>query len=78
MQVDNWALGVCIYLWTFGRLPFSGASTSEVFDSICNQPLELPQDIAISDALASLITSVSARTSAALLLPKCCQLYSQL
>lgn len=57
-QVDNWALGVCIYQWIFGRLPFSGASTSEVFSSICSQPLVLPPEIAVSDALADLITSV--------------------
>jgi serine/threonine protein kinase len=59
IQVDNWALGVCIYQWTFGQLPFSGSNTSEVFDSICKQPLALPPEVAISDALANLITSAS-------------------
>lgn len=54
-KVDNWAVGVCIYQWTFGRLPFSGTSTSEVFDSISNQPLMLPPEIAISATLADLI-----------------------
>ena len=58
-QVDNWALGVCIYQWTFGKLPFSGCHTSGVFESICKQALVLPPDIPISDALADLITSAS-------------------
>ena len=60
-QVDNWALGVCIFQWIFGQLPFSGANTSEVFDSICKQPLVLPPGPPISNALADLISSVRPR-----------------
>jgi serine/threonine protein kinase len=59
VQVDNWALGVCIYQWVFGQLPFSGSNTSEVFESICKQSLVLPPEVHISNALADLITSVS-------------------
>jgi hypothetical protein len=50
---------VCIYQWIFGRLPFSGANTSEVFDSICKTPLVLPSETPISDALADLMFSAS-------------------
>lgn len=57
-QVDIWSLGVCIYQWTFGQLPFTGKTTAEVFDSICSQALALPVDAACSAPLADFITLV--------------------
>ncbi len=57
-KVDIWSLGVCIYQWTFGRLPFTGKTTAEVFDSICSQALAMPLDAACSAPLADFIALV--------------------
>ncbi len=57
-QVDIWALGICIYQWTFGRLPFTGAHASDVFEAISSQPVELPTDMLCSAQLTDLLTAV--------------------
>ena len=52
---DVWALGGCLYCFVFGRLPFTGGGVLDVFKAVCEAPLELPSDIAISSDLADLL-----------------------
>ncbi len=37
-----WALGVCLYLWVFGELPFKGSAPFVVYENIRNAPLVIP------------------------------------
>ena len=58
-QVDVWALGVCIFQWVFGRLPFGGNSTSEVFDAIgSDAAVVLPDGVPCSLPLTAVIIAV--------------------
>jgi serine/threonine protein kinase len=41
-KIDIWALGVTLYCFLFGKLPFWANNEYELFDVICNNPLELP------------------------------------
>lgn len=34
LQMDVWALGVCIYMWAFGELPFTGAAPFIIYNKI--------------------------------------------
>ena len=36
-EMDLWALGVCVYMWTFGELPFTGAAPFIIYDKIRSQ-----------------------------------------
>lgn len=56
MQVDVWAVGVCMYQWVCGELPFPGASAAEVFDSITSREAVLAPGAPCSPALADVIT----------------------
>ncbi|KAI8475025.1 MAG: kinase-like domain-containing protein [Monoraphidium minutum] len=42
-EMDMWALGVCVYMWTFGELPFTGAAPFIIYDKIRSQDLSMPQ-----------------------------------
>ncbi len=42
-EIDMWALGVCIYLWAYGCLPFEGASAFVIYDRIRSAELVLPE-----------------------------------
>jgi hypothetical protein len=35
--MDMWALGVCVYMWVFGALPFTGAAPFIIYDKIRSQ-----------------------------------------
>jgi hypothetical protein len=35
--MDMWALGVCVYMWVFGELPFTGAAPFIIYDKIRSQ-----------------------------------------
>lgn len=55
-QLDMWALGVCLYLWVFGELPFKGSAPFVVYEHIRSQRLTLPDSPRISAQLTDLIT----------------------
>lgn len=41
-EIDMWALGVCIYLWVYGCLPFEGQSPFIIYDRIRSADVALP------------------------------------
>ena len=57
--MDLWALGVCIYQWAYGCLPFSGGTVFETFAAInSTQPPDPPPDTSASTALQDVIAQV--------------------
>eukprot|EP01080_Neovahlkampfia_damariscottae_P000579 gene579-8089_t len=42
---DIWAVGVTLFLFIFGELPFKGKNHSEIWNAIQNKELQLPHDI---------------------------------
>lgn len=57
--MDLWALGVCMYQWAFGRLPFVGATVFETLAAITGtQPADPPPESAASPALQGVIKQV--------------------
>ncbi|KAK9811849.1 hypothetical protein WJX72_011148 [[Myrmecia] bisecta] len=57
-QVDVWAAGVCIYVWVFGQLPFTGKSILDIFSAIKTAPLTFPDHISCSLELKDLLSKV--------------------
>eukprot|EP00759_Apiculatamorpha_spiralis_P008408 PhF_6_TR15435/c0_g1_i1/m.23948/K07359/CAMKK2; calcium/calmodulin-dependent protein kinase kinase 2 len=47
--VDVWALGVTMYVFLFGILPFQGATTTELVENISHHEVRFPDDIPCSD-----------------------------
>lgn len=57
-EMDMWALGVCIYMWAFGKLPFNGRGPFAIYESIRNNQLVLPEDPSISAELRDLLSKL--------------------
>ncbi len=58
-QMDVWALGVCIYCWIFGHLPFVGQTILETFEAIKNDELTFNDSLECSEELRDLLCKVS-------------------
>eukprot|EP01025_Chloroclados_australasicus_P025197 TRINITY_DN2517_c0_g2_i1.p1 TRINITY_DN2517_c0_g2~~TRINITY_DN2517_c0_g2_i1.p1 ORF type:complete len:719 (+),score=68.11 TRINITY_DN2517_c0_g2_i1:259-2415(+) len=43
-ELDMWALGVCVFQWIFGELPFKGFSPASVYEAIRSQEFQLPNN----------------------------------
>ena len=54
-QLDMWALGVTVYLWAFGKLPFDGTAPFMVYESIWRQELKTPSCSGLSEELLDII-----------------------
>ncbi|OQR92600.1 ser/thr kinase [Thraustotheca clavata] len=54
-KVDLWAIGVTLYVFLFGKLPFEAENTKELFDCIVEKPLVLPESPVISDDAQDLL-----------------------
>ncbi|KAF8055587.1 SS4 [Scenedesmus sp. PABB004] len=53
---ECWALGVCLHMFIYGRVPYVAASPALVYEAIRSPaPLALPPTPAVSDALAALL-----------------------
>lgn len=47
--MDMWALGVCIYMWIFGELPFTGAAPFIIYEKIRSQDIHIPSGSKVSN-----------------------------
>lgn len=54
-ELDMWSLGICIYMWVFGQLPYSGGASFVVYEKIKTQPLCFPANISISPELRNFL-----------------------
>lgn len=54
-KVDIWALGVCMFQWVCGVLPFTGATAAQMFDSVLSREAKLPANVTCSSALRDVI-----------------------
>ena len=60
--MDLWALGVCVYQWAFGQLPFRGSTVLETFAAISSaEPPDAPPESSVSTALQDVIAQVDGR-----------------
>lgn len=41
-EMDMWALGVCVYIWVFGCLPFTGGAPFIIYEKIRAQDISMP------------------------------------
>lgn len=51
-----WALGVCLYMWVFGELPFKGSAPFVVYENIRSAQLALPAQPRISAQMTDFIS----------------------
>ncbi|KAI9017239.1 kinase-like domain-containing protein, partial [Gaertneriomyces semiglobifer] len=52
--IDIWAMGVTLYCFVFGRVPFMAETEFELFNVISRKPIEFPDEIPIDDSLRDL------------------------
>lgn len=58
-QMDMWALGVCIFMWMSGSLPFNGAAPFIIYDKIRSQDIQLPDGGTMSAQLQDFVMQAS-------------------
>mmetsp|Transcript_18277 Transcript_18277/g.51183 ORF Transcript_18277/g.51183 Transcript_18277/m.51183 type:complete len:586 (+) Transcript_18277:146-1903(+) len=61
---DIWALGVTLYVFIFGVMPFEGKVLSELHENIVNNKLKFPTSLYISDELKDLLSSMLTKNPA--------------
>ncbi|KAG2450773.1 hypothetical protein HYH02_004610 [Chlamydomonas schloesseri] len=52
---DIWALGICLYMFVFGKPPFVGATTYQIYEAIQRAELAFPHEIPVSGELKDLL-----------------------
>ncbi len=55
---DIWAVGVSLYIFLFGKLPFSSPDKSEISDMIINTKLKIPSSPKVSKNVKDLLTKI--------------------
>lgn len=48
---DIWALGVCLFMFVFGKPPFTGATTYQIYEAIQQGELVFPPELPVSGEL---------------------------
>lgn len=48
---DIWALGICLFMFVFGKPPFVGATTYQIYEAIQRAELAFPHEIPVSGEL---------------------------
>ncbi len=48
---DIWALGICLFMFVFGKPPFVGATTFQIYEAIQRAELSFPHEIPVSGEL---------------------------
>ncbi|KAJ3087888.1 hypothetical protein HK102_010069 [Quaeritorhiza haematococci] len=56
--IDIWAMGVTLYCFVFGKVPFIADTEFELFNVISRQPIRFPEDKPISDDLRDLFLKI--------------------
>lgn len=57
-EMDMWALGVCIYMWVFGELPFRGAAPCLIYEKIKAQDVTFAEATNISGGLREFMSQL--------------------
>ena len=52
---DVWALGICLYMFVYGKPPFGGSTTFQIYEAIQTEALAFPSDIKVSSQLQDLL-----------------------
>ncbi len=63
-QLDIWALGVSVFMWVYGRLPFNGAAPFLIYESIKRKEFSIPTDTYSSQEVRDFLQSVLEKVSA--------------
>ncbi|EFJ49188.1 hypothetical protein VOLCADRAFT_43050, partial [Volvox carteri f. nagariensis] len=53
---DIWALGICLFMFVFGKPPFTGTTTYQIYEAIQRGELQFPPEIPASTELRDLLT----------------------
>ncbi|GIL76111.1 hypothetical protein Vretifemale_5833 [Volvox reticuliferus] len=53
---DIWALGICLFMFVFGKPPFTGNTTYQIYEAIQRGELQFPAEIPASGELKDLLT----------------------
>eukprot|EP00906_Rhabdomonas_costata_P027333 RCo038833 len=58
---DIWALGITLYAFVYGVVPFVGANQHQIFEGIKTKELTFPAEPVVSDELRNLLTRMLAK-----------------
>jgi serine/threonine protein kinase len=64
-EMDMWALGVCVFMWVFGGLPFTGMAPSVIYERIRAQDVCVPRHPEVSPELRDFLGRLLERDACA-------------